>query len=270
MYIEGKVMKAYLRKVIVKFFQNTNIIATAKLHTGDRLIVDLSSSVGRSIWLRHFYENDVEKVIRALLAEGDVFLDIGSNVGYFSVIASRIVGAKGEVHSFEAIPKICTLLSRSIKINNVKNIYLLNNAIYSKNEKVRFCTMKNSAFSHISKNKTSSQFIEVDAVTLDSLTENFRRVDLIKMDVEGSEMDAILGGERFIKKFKPKIIMEVQDWSLKEFGYSSTDILSFFRNLGYNAYDLKGRLITSDRIIGNYYNILFVANGTLSPSEIKL
>lgn len=257
--------------VVEHFFQRTNITATARLYTGDRLRVDMSSSVGRSIWLRHFYkyEKDVEKVIRDILGKGDVFIDIGANVGYFSVIASRIVGENGKVHSLEAIPKLCGLLSESIAINNIRNIKVLNNAAYSENRKIMFHSMKNSAFSYISKDNTSDNPIEVDAITLDSLIDKIGKVDVMKIDVEGAEMDVLLGGEKLIRRYKPKIVMEVLDWSLQRFNYSSKDVLSFLRDIGYKAYDLKRNLIKSDRITSNYVNILFIFDESFIPNTTE-
>ena len=265
-------MITYLKKIVVKHFsQRVNIIATAKLHTGDRLRVDMSSSVGRSIWLRHLYkyEKDVEKVIRDILGKDDVFIDIGANVGYFSVIASRIVGENGNVYSLEAISKLCSLLSESIAMNDIRNINVLNNAAYSENKKILFHSMKNSAFSSISKDNTSDNPIEVDAITLDSLIDKVGKVDVMKIDVEGAEMDVFLGGEKSIRRYRPKIVMEVLDWSLQRFNYSSKDVLSFLRDIGYKVYDLKRNLIESDRITNNYVNILFVCDESFAPNTIE-
>lgn len=262
-------MITLLKNTVIKyFFQKTDITATAKLHSGDKLRVDLSSSVGRSIWLRHFYkyEKDVEKTIGDILGKGDVFIDIGANVGYFSVIVSRIVGENGKVYALEAIPKLCGLLSESIAINDIKNINVLNNAVYSENKKILFHRMKNSAFSYISRDNTSDGTIEVNAVTLDSLIDKVGKVDVIKIDVEGAEMNVLLGGKNLISRYKPKIIMEVANWSLQRFNYSSKDILSFLRNIGYKAYDLKGNLIESDRIASDSVNILFVFDELLVPN----
>ncbi len=252
-------MITYLKKVVVnQLFQRTDIIATARLYTGDKLRVDLSSSVGRSIWLRHVYEMDVEKAIRNILGKGDVFIDIGANVGYFSVIASRIIGKSGKVYAFEAIPKICGLLSESIAINDIKNIMLFNNAVYSEKNKVLFHCMKNSAFSHISGDNTSDNAIETDSITLDSMLHKLGKVDVMKIDVEGAEMNVLLGGEKLIDRYKPRIVMEVQDWSLQRFNYNSKDIISFLGKLGYKVYDLKGNLCNGKNITGNYNNLLFI------------
>lgn len=262
-------MITYLKNIAVKhFFQKTDITATAKLHTGDKLRVDLSSSVGRSIWLRHFYkyEIDVENTLRDILRKGDVFIDIGANVGYFSVIASRIVGENGKVYSLEAIPRLCGLLSESAAINDIKNINILNYAAYSENKTISFNRMKNSAFSHISKDNSSDSTIEVNAITLDSLIDKVKKVDVVKIDVEGTEMNVLMGGEKLIRRYKPKIVMEVVDWSLQRFNYSSKDVLSFLRGIGYKVYDLKGNLIKSDIITGDQVNFLFVFDKSSVPN----
>jgi FkbM family methyltransferase len=257
------VIQKHLKRMLVKhIFQKTDIVLTARLHTGDKLRVDLASSVGRSIWFRHCYGRDVERVIRSILMKGDVFIDIGANVGYFSVIAARLVGDKGKVYSLEAIPKIYDLLTETIVINDMNNIYPFNNAVYSENTKLRFCNMKDSAFSHISKDDNITESpIDVDSITLDSLIKEFGTVNAMKIDVEGAEMDVLLGGNKLIDRCRPKIVMEVQDWSLQRFGYCSKDVLGLLRNTGYKVYDLKYNLYTGESSVGNYTNLLFIHDG---------
>src|SRR5687767_10802635 len=89
---------AFARKLGTGILSRSNISAWCDLHTGQLLKVDLSSSVGRSIYIRGVYEPEVERCLRSILRPGDVFIDVGANVGYFSIISSQLVGGSGEVH----------------------------------------------------------------------------------------------------------------------------------------------------------------------------
>lgn len=77
-------LAAPMKKLGAHLLSRTRLTAWAHLHTGQLLKVDLSSSVGRSIWLRGIYEPEVEAYIRRVLQPGDVFIDVGAHVGYFS------------------------------------------------------------------------------------------------------------------------------------------------------------------------------------------
>jgi len=115
------------KRFATAILRRTDVNAGVRLTTGDILYVDLANAVGRTIWLRHDYsaEASIIDLIRANLNPGDTFFDVGANVGFFSVQASRIVGDRGEVHSFEPLPKLAVLLRRSIARNGLRNVCLL-------------------------------------------------------------------------------------------------------------------------------------------------
>src|SRR4051794_3359863 len=81
-----------LRPLAVKLLAGTDYVTAARLRSGDSLVVEMRTTIGRSIWLRGRYEDEISKILLDVLREGDTFYDVGANIGYFSVLAARKVG----------------------------------------------------------------------------------------------------------------------------------------------------------------------------------
>jgi FkbM family methyltransferase len=241
---------AFLKRISVEILSRLNIVVWSGLHTGQLLKVDLSSSVGRSIYLRGAYEPEVEKCMRNILRTGNVFIDIGANVGYFSIICAGLVGPVGQVHSFDPHKKVIQLLVESAKRNQYNNIYVNQVALSSREETLNFVYLRNSAFSWtlpiyaMEKSPYLSQVCEelVSAIPLDQYVQSMANQDiaLIKIDVEGAEYKVLMGARETLLKHSPSILIEAQDWSLSRYGHTIDDIFNFLNPLHYRAFDLTG------------------------------
>jgi len=236
-----------MKKIGVYFLSKTNVVLWAKLHNGQKLKVDLSSTVGRSIYLRGCYEYDVEKELKKNLNPGDVFFDIGANVGYFTLTSQELVGEKGEVHSFEPHDRAFSLLQESVKSNKCDNIFLNKTALSDKEKAVEFVSLKDSAFSWTQQERNnSSPSVTIKTTTLDKYINDInlnRKIKSLKIDVEGAEYNVLLGAKELLMSQSPYLILEVQDWSLSRFGYSVDDIFTFLDKCGYRAFDLDGNSV---------------------------
>jgi FkbM family methyltransferase len=234
-----------LRRKLGEWLEATQWQAWARLHTGQRLRVDLSSSIGRSILLRGTYEPLVEAALRDVLRPGDVFVDVGANVGYFSVVAAPLVGAKGAVHGFEPNPRVAGLLRRSIARNGLSNVFVDERAVWSTTTRQGLRLERNSAVSFLEpEGAASARDVEVGAVRLDDYLSAFpARVALVKMDVEGAELHGLKGMEARLRSDRPTLILEAQDWCLQRYGQDLPDLLGYLTALGYSAFDLYGKPI---------------------------
>jgi FkbM family methyltransferase len=240
-------MKGF-KKVGAIILARSNAIAIATLHTGHRIKVDLSSTVGRSIYLRGVYEPEVESCIYHCLDIGDTFVDVGANVGYFSIIASQFVGQEGSVYAFEPHKKVFNLLRESVKINFLNNVEIAEIGLWNERTELSFESQSNSAFSYIVPSQDNSMLPKIQCVTFDEYIETKRKspIKLIKIDVEGAEFKVISGMKKTIDEFHPCFIIEMQNWSLSRFSNEVGCIFDFFKERQYSSYDLSHRLIESE------------------------
>jgi FkbM family methyltransferase len=184
--------------------------------------------------------------MRRLLQPGDVFIDVGSNVGYFSVIGAQVVGRQGEIHAFEPDRKICGYLKESIAANSLTNLFANEAALWSQPGTLSFAAQRDSGFSHLDPNGIRPEGdapVLVRAQTLDRYIQSSvkRPVKLLKIDVEGAEYDVLLGMIETLQSQSPFLIVETVDWSLARFGRTVEQLFSLLCEHNYKAYDLDGQ-----------------------------
>ena len=180
----------------------------------------------------------ITRVFEAVLRPGDCILDVGANVGYFSVAGSRLVGNKGEVHAFEASPLLKSRLG-IVQNNPNRNITVYNLAVTDGEGELTFnCVISG----HSGKSSirdvvdAATKPFSVRTISLDSLLPNLSRVRLIKLDIEGAEMMALKGATRLIRRDRPLLIIEVSDRFLQSLGSSAAELLAFLRAFDYELF----------------------------------
>jgi FkbM family methyltransferase len=153
--------------------------------------------------------------------QGDIVVDIGANIGRYTLIASKRVGTNGKVVAIEAHPGNFEMLNRNIKLNRLTNIISLNHAVYSKETKVKLYvpgeesgnTIYNTLISDRATNE--EKFVEVNANTLDYLLQSKgikQEVNWIKIDVEGAEFEVLKGAANILSKSKDiALLIEVHN-----------------------------------------------------------
>jgi len=165
-----------------------------------------------------FCELEVRKEF--VLKEG-VAIDVGANLGMLSIPLAKMLGDKGRVVSIEAEKNNVELLRKNIKINNLKNVFVVGKGAYYKKGKINFNLDKYGTGGHsIQKTGVSKfgkkQLIDVD--TIDNILKELKikKVDLVKIDIEGGELDALKGAEKMLRKSHPKIIFEALEDTEKD------------------------------------------------------
>jgi FkbM family methyltransferase len=181
-----------------------------------------------------------------LVHPGDFVLDIGANIGYFSLLMANIVGGgAGKVFSFEPIPFLSGHFEESISENGYSNIKLHKVALSDEEgsfDMLYLPNAKNAGGSFLNKSYEKIpglNEINVKTVTLDSLTFE-KRVSFIKMDAEGAENLILKGGETFLRKNSPIILTEIHPIQLKRVsGVSSKDFVRHLNEIGYRCYEIS-------------------------------
>ena len=180
----------------------------------------------------NLWEPPVQIVLRDLCKPGDIVFDVGANFAGLTTVMSRMVGPKGIVCAFEASPRIVDKTQRNLALSGCNNVQLFHNAVYSKSHE----TVKIYLGSHLndsiySENGEGSTY-EVKTIALDDFIAHTQLVpNLLKMDIEGAEFDALQGLEKTLVSAKPHLILEAQR--------NDTRCLDFLRNLGYIAIDVN-------------------------------
>jgi len=175
------------------------------------------------------YELDKQVLFSKYVKPGTIVFDVGANVGLYSLLASVFAGENGKVFSFEPLPENIYYLKKHIGLNNLKNVKVIEKAVSDKVSTVRFNFGDNRSSGHISNDGE----IEVVTINLDEfIKEGNPLPDLIKMDIEGAEYEALLGAKELLKSKKPVIFLATHSAELRakclkliaEFGYNAKSI----------------------------------------------
>jgi len=201
-----------LRLIKIRDESGTGLV-TYDLGQGLRLELDLSKDLDAFMYdyLSRFgkYEGEVASILSELITKNTTFIDVGANIGYFTVLFSRLART---VYAFEPVPSIFGSLLRNISLNNLQNVRALRCAVSKEPGRVRIFESKISE-GHDSTIKRSEHdgSILVDAVSLDEAVEPSAGSIVLKVDTEGSEMDVVLGAMRLIGSGRVSAI--VLEWA---------------------------------------------------------
>lgn len=148
------------------------------------------------------WEELTTDMFKKVVREGDTVLDLGANIGYFTLLAARLVGTSGRVYSFEPEPTNYSLLLKNIELNGYGNVVALQKAVSSTTGKIKlFLDSKDTGAHSIYRLDGSSKFVEIDSVAPDEyFKDKVSKIDVIKMDVEGAEIAALAGMDRILKE----------------------------------------------------------------------
>lgn len=188
----------------------------------------------RAYAVNRVHEEFTTRLFRGIVKEGDVVVDCGANIGYFTLLFASLVGKRGKVYSFEPETRNYKYLLQNIQLNGYGNVVAAQKAVADKPGKVKlfFCSydtghhtiQQHSGIQAYRPDLTNvaKEFVEVDQVTLDDVfRESPAGVNVIKMDVEGAEMLALAGMEQLIKKSKNlKMLVEFFPLLITEMGQS--------------------------------------------------
>lgn len=155
-------------------------------------------------------EDDVNELILSSLKKGDVFVDVGANVGYYTIIISKIIGNNGQVISFEPTPMTAKVLLFNIKLNGLNNVKVIQKAAWIDKGSKPFVVPEGFfGWASIQKNTNKIDKFEVETLPLDDLFE-IHKIDLLKIDAEGSEYAILQGGLNALEKTS-SIVLELSD-----------------------------------------------------------
>lgn len=187
---------------------------------------------------RGIYEQPMQETVISNLSAGDVFFDVGANIGFFSLIAARRVGAEGHVYAFEPVPRNVVAIRRSAQLNDLAMIRVFSEAVGAKTGRAELLLAHHiggAALASVGAPPDMRGRMQVDVVTLDDAVtrRGLRPPSLVKIDVEGAEIDVLRGMTEIMRRFRPKIIYEVDDATREGLACKARNIAAFMTGAGY-------------------------------------
>ena len=206
------------------FFKNLFSGITLKIKSGPLKGKKWIATSGLS-FIRGDFEPYKTKAFLDSYKPGMVLYDIGAHIGYFSIMASAINQAKGQIYSFEPRPSNRAFFEKHAELNGASDIKLFPYAVGDKEGKVRFNTHAGSATGHVSE----SGNIELDMINIDNWinTGKLPSPDYIKIDVEGGEIDVLKGCQNIIETKHPILLVATHSIDLHTWVCNFLDIKNY-------------------------------------------
>ncbi|MFB7743318.1 FkbM family methyltransferase [Streptomyces sp. NPDC056132] len=212
---------------------------------GARFAVDTQDLIQRYLYLFGVWEPHMTHWLRQRLRPGDAFVDVGANLGVFSVLGSRLVGSAGKVVAIEASPAFHRGLLRNVALNHCDNVRAVNTAVSDGHRTLTFVlagSRNMGANSIVPYDGPVESSFEMGAVPLSELLEpaEVARARVIKIDVEGAEGSVVRGLAPLLDDLRHdvEIAVEVTPDRMAQLGDSAGELLAVMREHGFHAYRL--------------------------------
>ena len=185
------------------------------------------------------YEGDETEMMLKLVKNGTTVLDVGANIGWFSVLFGKAL-PRGTIHAFEPIPSTFVTLTQNLKLNRVANVKPYNIALTDRNGRCElYFESDQSARASLADLSVQGSAAKVTCITrtLDEVAKDIdRRIDFVKADCEGGELLVWHGGLGVLRDHKPIVFTEMlRKWAAK-FGYHPNDVVRLFASFGFGCY----------------------------------
>ena len=168
--------------------------------------------ISKELAIYHIHEPMTTDLFKKYVRSGMYIVDIGSNIGYYAILAASLVGHSGKVLAIEPEPRNCQLLKINVDANAIRNIEVVQCAVADYDGVgILYIGETSNVHSLIDSYGRVVSSVTVEVRKLDTLLKelDFPRVDLIRMDIEGGEIKAIEGMHKTLKQYKPCLLIEL-------------------------------------------------------------
>jgi len=215
-------MARTFRQIVRPWIPNIEV-RIRHLEQHKRLAVRCREHLGLVLRGAKSYEPKYVETLRGVINQGAIVFDVGANIGFYSVLFSAWVGRRGKVIAFEPDPDNIRLLRRNLQLNGCDNVIVRPVALADACGAERFSLDRVTGMTgHLGKGATYAgthfgrgheEFISVPTSTLDDEVRQFGAPEVIKMDIEGSEHEALVGAAELLSSTRPIIMAEMNSWS---------------------------------------------------------
>ncbi|MBI4707538.1 MAG: FkbM family methyltransferase [Candidatus Omnitrophica bacterium] len=220
---------------------------------GDRIILDKYDALRLSI--NKNYESVIKRLVKEKIEKGDTVLDIGANIGYYTLIFARLAGDSGCVFAFEPEPNNFKLLKKNIECNNYRNVTLEPLAVSDKSKRMRLCFNRNNQADNRLIDSSMPNSIDVGAISLDDYFKDYSgKIDFVKIDAQGAEAGIIKGMEGILlQNNNIKLLVEFWPFGLKYCGSNANLFLELLSGYGFDFYEIRS---TNDQLVRTSAKVL--------------
>lgn len=244
----GRLMKKWYFKNVgdssmkrITIFNNVNI----------EILMD--SYMGASFYWTGLHHVNQIAFLSNYLKPNFTFIDVGANLGEFTLFAASKL-SKGKVIAFEPVNKQLNMLKLNCSLNQFDNIIIEEYGLSDSQRKIEiFTSYSTDLFDGIHEGLSTlfpsdSKFVVEQVIPLkvfdDEYFDSLESFDFLKIDIEGGELFALRGMQKSIQKFKPAILIEMNNLTFNAAGYSVEEVANFLFSFGYKLYDFKrGKLV---------------------------
>ncbi|WP_199883821.1 FkbM family methyltransferase [Anaerosinus massiliensis] len=213
-------------------------------------------------------------VVKNLVKKGDVVLDVGANIGYYSVLMSKLVGINERVISFELTQHYREVLQSNIEINNLNNCDIMDFGLSNGNDICEISIGSSSATMHWADDSKPIKTEKIQLKRLDDIIEfqNINKIDFIKIDVDGHEPVFLEGAWQSIEKFKPVILLEVNHANYLNYGITAWEFYDLLKRHEFFIYSEQNlaEIETKNQFLFLCGNFAYSANIIISKGKINI
>ncbi|MBS1682687.1 MAG: FkbM family methyltransferase [Bacteroidetes bacterium] len=250
--------KRSLKKII-----STDWVVIHNFDHNLKLKLDRSRVMGSALYWSGLHEVREFIYLHRFLKKDMVAIDVGANLGEYTVFMAKRLG-EGSVYSFEPMSSTRQQLEENIKLNQFKNVVVVGHGLSDREHQLQIHEVDDAheglATFYLGDRKVKNSF-EVQLKKLDDEIESLgiKKIDFIKIDVEGSELPALKGSLQSINKWKPIILVEVNEPTYRAAGYSLDELQRFFSEINYKPHQISknGSLVSVNKLPA-FGNIVFV------------
>ena len=211
---------------------------------GNKMILNLNDvGISRELLLKGVHEKNSTNQFKEEINEGMILLEVGANIGYYALIGARIIGDKGHIYAFEPSPQNIRSLIANVYINGFENIVEVHRkGIADKSSKLTFFLYTKSNLCGFVRRETEGDIRQIGEIIVDvSTIDQFlgkRKIDYLRMDIEGFEWEAIKGMKKTLRdkeNFPRGMFIEVHSALLQKKGHSAEEFINILTDCGYSV-----------------------------------
>lgn len=226
---------------------------------GDTLCLDRLDTLGLAAF--GTYDPTATQLLTEQIHGGDVALDIGAHIGYYTLLLARLVGPEGHVYAFEPDPENFKLLERNVATNHRANVSLVQKAVGDRTANAAlFLSSQNLGDHRLYDPGDEARIrVQIECVDLNNFFRDYEReINFVKIDIQGAEWAAIQGMSGLLERFPGvRLLLEYWPWGLRAYGANPETLLRQLEVYGFDFYDVNevsGRVTktTIDRLLLAY------------------